>query len=173
MKINEWMYQGVIGVLIIIILLLTWWIVSHPGLGVFPTLGTSMSTTTNNVTAATTIKGSSSAAQSMSPTTESKGDSVSIANQPAGKSVAVAALTLSQPSWIAIRDSNGRILGAAWFNTGKHANVSVPLIRSTTAGQKYQVQLYADNGDRKFDTHADILITGAGGAVAGTTFTAQ
>ncbi len=91
----------------------------------------------------------------------------------AGKQVAAASLTLSQPSWIAIRDSNGRILGAAWFPKGSHSKVTVPLLRATTAGQKYQVQLYADNGDRMFDTHADILITGAGGAVAGTTFTAQ
>ncbi len=173
MKINEWMYQSVIGVLVVIILLLAWWIVSHPGLGVFPASGTSMSTTTSNVTSPSTVKGSSSMSQSTSPTTEARGESVSIANQQASKEVAVSALTLSQPSWVTIRDSNGRILGAAWVSTGTHSKVSVPLLRATMAGQKYQVQLYADNGDRKFDTHADILITGAGGAVAGTTFTAQ
>ena len=174
MKINEWMYQSVIGVLVIIILLLTWWIASRPGFGVYPAVSGKTATTTNNVTGpSTVVKSSASTSQPSSATTVSKGDSVSISNQSASKAVMVSELNVPQQSWVAIRDSNGRILGAAWFAAGKHTKVTVPLLRSTTAGQKYQVLLYADNGDRIFDLHKDILITNSGGAVAGTTFTAE
>lgn len=101
------------------------------------------------------------------------GEAVSVANQASGTEVAVSSVTLSQPGWVAVRDSGGRTLGAAWFDAGTHADVSVPLLRGTESGQNYQVLMYADDGDHQFDFHTDILITNADGSVAGTTFSAE
>jgi hypothetical protein len=100
----------------------------------------------------------------------SSGETVTVQDQAAGPSVSVASVTLNQMGWVAIRDADGRVLGAARFDAGTYANVSVPLLRATVAKSSYQVLLYIDDGDRQFDLHKDILITGADGGVAGTTF---
>lgn len=169
MKINERMYQGVIGVLVIIILFLVWWTSAHPGSGV--TGGTA--TDTEKTATSNSLGGSISATQTTSPTTEASGEFVSIADQPAGTEVSVSQLNLSQPGWVAVRDSGGRTLGAAWFDAGTQTHVSVPLLRGTESGQSYQALLYADDGDHQFDLHTDALITNSDGSVAGTTFSAQ
>jgi len=98
------------------------------------------------------------------------GEEVSVADQVAGESVLIASVTLNQMGWVAVRDEDGRVLGAARLDAGSWENVTVPLLRGTTAQKSYQVLLYVDDGDRAFDLHKDILITDAGGGVAGTTF---
>jgi hypothetical protein len=173
MKLSERTYQVTVGVLILIILFLGYLLykgnaAARMGVQASTTSETSdMGTTANsqldNTSGATA--GSSSTAVSSSGS-----ESVMVADQPAGTSVAVSSVTLSQPGWVAVRDTSGRTLGAAWFDAGTHTGVVVPLLRATTVGQSYQALLYADNGDHQFDLHSDALITNADGSVAGTTF---
>ena len=176
MKLSERTYQAIIAVLVLIILILGWQVFSG-GTVKLP----STATTTSESTGGSSMSGSNESG-SMSGSSSSSGrvpvvaggeESVSIANQAAGMEVAVASVTLSQPGWIAVRDSNGRTLGAAWFDTGTHTAVSVPLLRETTSGGSYQALLYVDNGDHQFDLSADTLITNSDGSVPGTTFSAQ
>jgi cytoskeletal protein RodZ len=101
------------------------------------------------------------------------GESVSVADQPAGMSVSVGSVTLNQSTWIAIRDSEGRTLGAALFPAGSQTDVSVPLLRATTAGESYQALLYVDDGDKQFDLHKDAIVTGESGNVVGSAFSAN
>lgn len=106
------------------------------------------------------------------PSTPPSGEMVDVPNQPAGASVTIRSVTLIKMGWVAVRDNEGRILGAARFDEGTHAGV-VELLRNTVAGSSYQVLLYVDDGNKKFDLHADILVSEADGGVAGTTFLAQ
>lgn len=98
-------------------------------------------------------------------------ESVHVADQPAGTEVKVSSLSLSETGWVGVRDGDGRVLGASRFDAGKFENVTVSLLRATVAGDSYQVLLYVDDGDREFDLHKDILISGPSG-VAGTNFKA-
>ncbi len=98
---------------------------------------------------------------------------VEIVDQSAGMSVKVKSATLVQIGWIAVRDTDGRTLGAGRFEPGSHANVEVPLLRATEKGERYQVLIYVDDGDKAFDLHQDILVTGGDGTVAGDVFSAQ
>lgn len=99
------------------------------------------------------------------------GSAVTVKDQPAGDTVTVESATLPQLGWIAVRDSDGRTLGAGRFDAGTVTNVQVPLLRATEPGQRYQVLLYVDDGDKAFDLHTDTLVTNADGSVAGATFT--
>ena len=99
-------------------------------------------------------------------------ESVRVEDQSAGMEVKVLSLSLREMGWVGIRDSDGRVLGAGRFDAGSFENVAVPLLRATAAGESYQVLLYADDGDREFDLHKDILISGPNGGVAGTNFKA-
>jgi hypothetical protein len=96
---------------------------------------------------------------------------VEVADQPAGSIVAIHSVTLVKMGWVAVRDNEGRILGAARFDEGTHTGI-VELLRNTVAGNSYQVLLYVDDGDRAFDLHKDILVSESDGRVAGTTFVA-
>ena len=98
---------------------------------------------------------------------------MTVADQPAGSVVKIASLTLSQLGWVAIRDSKGWVLGAGRFEAGTSSNVEVVLLRNTVAGEKYQVLLYSDDGDKQYDLHKDSLVMNADASVAGATFTAQ
>jgi len=95
-----------------------------------------------------------------------------VRDQPAGSFVVVASATLPQDGWIAVRDGNGRTLGAGWFAAGRHTAVQVPLLRNTQSGQTYQALVYSDNGDRVFDLHADTLVMNSDGSIAGASFAA-
>lgn len=170
---NERTYQAIIGVLAVLVVFLGWWIISHPSAGeaeMNDDTQMSDSSSSSGIMDDNMSSGSSSPA----PTMTGSGEAVSVASQAAGVNVTVSSLTLAQPGWVAVRDSSGRTLGAAWFDAGTHTGVSVPLLRSTEAGQSYQVLLYADSGnDHQFDLHSDVLITNSDGSVAGTTFSVQ
>ncbi|MEN9413564.1 MAG: hypothetical protein RLZZ342_651 [Candidatus Parcubacteria bacterium] len=97
------------------------------------------------------------------------GETVSVEDQAPGTSVAISQVTLKRPSWVAIKDTNDWVLGAAWFN-GSGENLSVPLLRATTMGDVYQAVIYMDNGDKKFDRHVDTLLVSAEGAPVSATF---
>ena len=80
---------------------------------------------------------------------------VSVSNQPAGSIVIVDSVTVPPPGvWVAIREVNdgtlGNVLGAARVG-GPRLNISVPLLRATTPGDTYAVELYRDSGDSMFD----------------------
>ncbi|OGG58009.1 hypothetical protein A2853_00745 [Candidatus Kaiserbacteria bacterium RIFCSPHIGHO2_01_FULL_55_17] len=107
------------------------------------------------------------------PIIAASNESIDVADQPAGMGVKVRSATLVQVGWIAVRDANGRTLGAGRFEPGTHADVEVSLLRATEAGQSYQALIYVDDGDKAFDLHKDILVTGPDGSVAGDVFSAQ
>lgn len=101
---------------------------------------------------------------------------VSASDQSAGNSVSISKVTFDAAGWVVVReDANGgmgNILGAAWFPSGVHENVSVDLLRGTEANKNYFVTLYADNGDKKFDKTIDTSIQ-AGGKDVVAVFTAK
>jgi hypothetical protein len=165
---NEKTYQIIIGILVIIILGGGWITMVKKDSSADDTSETA--TTTEQSTGTNEM---SNVPSSTGSTMVQTGESVSVADQAAGSSIVVATLSLEQASWVAVRDANGHILGAGWFPAGDHQAVSVPLLRSTVAGDHYQAMLYADDGDKKFDFHVDSMITNSDGSVAGTTFIAQ
>lgn len=107
------------------------------------------------------------------PTIAGSRESVDVTDQSAGMGVKVKSATLAQTGWIAVRDVDGRTLGAGRFEAGTYAEAEIPLLRVTTAGGRYQVLIYVDDGDKAFDLHKDILVTGGDGTVAGDVFSAQ
>lgn len=145
------------GIVILIVLVAGWWFTSRP-------------TSEGSVGTTTTGSGSTTSAGGLNPSMVETGEAVTVRDQAAGESVAVASVTLTQNGWVAVRDSDGRVLGAARFDAGTWSDVSVPLLRATVTSSPYQVLLYVDDGDRQFDLYKDILITDASGGVAGTTF---
>jgi hypothetical protein len=102
--------------------------------------------------------------------TESDGEIISVADQPAGMKVLIGGMELTRASWVAVRDET-RILGAAWFPSSATAG-EVTLQRSTVAGNTYSVVVYVDDGDKAFDFRVDKLISVEGKPV-GTSFTAN
>lgn len=102
-----------------------------------------------------------------------EGNSVSVADQPAGMNVTVESLMLSQAGWVAVRDASGVTLGAALFPAGSHTGVSVPLLEPTEAGQTYQVLIYFDDGTKTFNLKTETIVLNMDGTVAGATFAAQ
>ena len=148
--------QAIIGAVVVVLVLLAGWLLFARPAG--------------NESASATTNGSTSTAGDLNPSMVSTGEAVTVRDQAAGSSVAVASVTLNQMGWVAVRDENGRVLGAARFDAGTWSNVSVPLLRATTANSSYQVLLYVDDGDKQYDLHKDVLIMGTNGGVAGTTF---
>lgn len=126
--------------------------------------------TTTAMTSETHLLGTNAAA---AKTTVAEGNSLAVSGQPAGMSVTLTSVTLSQEAWIAIRDSSGKTLGAALFPAGTHSDVSVSLLRATTAGQSYQALIYFDDGTKTFDLKTESVVLNEDGSVAGTTFSAQ
>jgi|SRR3989344_77819 len=107
------------------------------------------------------------------PTIAGSRESIDVVDQGAGMSVKVKAAAFVQMGWIAVRDVDGRTLGAGRFEPGVHVDVEVPLLRATVPGERYQVLIYVDDGDKQFDLHQDILVMRGDGSVAGDVFSAQ
>ncbi len=107
-----------------------------------------------------------------SPTTSSSGETVSVADQSAGSSV-MADVSVSKPTWVAVRDNRPWYLGWKLVKIGD-GKVTIPLQRNTVAGQNYEVVFFVDNGDGTFAIHGgDTLVTTASGAPVSSTFKAQ
>lgn len=175
---TQWILIGV-GALVVIIG--GWWIWSRNPQAPAPentgtTTGTSTGTATGTATGSTngTATGSTSGGTSStaSMTTASSGESLSVNDQPAGGSVIIASATLVKPSWIAIKDANGWVLGASRFDGTAVANGTVSLLRATEKGKIYYAIIYVDDGDKKFDIKLDAIVT-AGGTAVNRSFLAQ
>jgi len=155
-----------IGVVIVVFVAGGWWLLTRDFTS--PTGETSGDTAKDEGN-----RGASAEDISAPSTTTSDGESVSVANQPAGSMVAVSSVTFTETGWIAVRDSGGWTLGAGRFDAGTYENVAVKLLRATEAGERYQILLYHDDGDQQFDLKKESLVTHSDGTVAGVMFTAQ
>jgi hypothetical protein len=107
------------------------------------------------------------------PTSSASGETITVLDQPAGANVIVAEVNLTKPSWVAVRDTRGWYPGAAWFS-GSQKSVVIPLMRNTEAGQSYEVVIFIDNGDKKFELRGgDTLLTTNSGTPVSATFKAK
>ena len=161
---NTWWIIGGIGGAVLLLLVLWLLTSSQPSKSVETNTDTNSQFPAYNNADATE---SASAEQ-----TVASGETISVNDQTAGMSVVVGAVTLTKPSWVAIRDTKGWVLGAAWLSASATA-VSVPLLRATKTGETYQAVIYVDNGDKMFDLHADSLVTASENAPVSATFNAK
>ena len=177
------MYQGIIGVLVLIILIGGAIMIGARKSSPATTMGEEATTSasgemtesyaTSSGEATAKDTSSKSDATSTPSTVASGSDSVSVVDQSAGKAVAVADVSLAKDGWVAIED-NGWVLGAAWFPAGDHKNVTVSLLRATKAGSTYKAVLYYETtGDHNFDLHKDTLVTKADGSALSVAFLAK
>ena len=175
------MYQGIIGVLVLIILVGGAVMIGSRGSSPSTTMGVESASSSNTditVNAAGDVMQNDAtatqvaAANAQQATVSSGSDSVSVLDQPAGKTVIVKSVSLSKLGWVAVRQ-NGWILGAERVAAGTHGTVAVSLLRATKAGSSYEVVLYYDNGDKVFELHKDTLVTKADGSALSAAFLAK
>jgi hypothetical protein len=161
---NERGTQWVIGaaVVLVVVLIGGWFVTAKVRSSYEPggTVMADMQTSTSTIATA-------------SSTPTSAGDSIMVVTQSASASVKVLSVTLAQKSWLAIRNSEGTILGAALVQAGSHSYVMVPLLRSTISGETYTAVLYTANDSKTFDLKSLTLIKNADGTDFVTTFKAQ
>ena len=155
-----------IGIAVVVLVAGGWWLLTRD-LAVDGTSGDAVEETN---TEAIDIS-----AETITPpsTTTSDGEAISVASQSAGASVTISSVTLTEMGWVAVRDDRGWTLGAARLDARTHENIAVELLRATESGQRYQVLLYHDDGDREFDLKKESLITHSDGTVAGVMFKVQ
>jgi hypothetical protein len=96
--------------------------------------------------------------------------------QPAGRTVAVSQIQVSNNVWIVVYESRngerGNALGARLFMPGQTSG-TVHLLRGTSAGQTYFVGHHRDDGDRFFSLQKDAPVLGSGGEPLYVQFVAQ
>lgn len=96
--------------------------------------------------------------------------------QTAGNVVIVHNVSANRVTWVAVRENNdgalGNILGARRIEAGNNQNVTVELLRPTTAENEYFVVLFEDNGDMMFDHRTDFQVVKEGEVLAAS-FSAQ
>ena len=161
-----------IGVALVVLVAITY--VIHRKDAVTPVIAANdtATTTDSSVTNASGSTPIASAATVAGVTTAAAGEAVSVADQAAGDSVAISSMTLTKKSWVAVKDADGRILGAGFFQATATSG-TVPLLRATKAGERYEVVIYVDDGDHTFDFHKDMLVTSADGSPVGAAFSAK
>ena len=141
----------IIGTVAVVLILGGWWLfmgkADDSQGAVATTTGTGTPTTGTTVTPTVPVT-----------TTTASGETVSVQNQAAGASVAISGMNLTRESWVAVRDAKS-ILGAGRFAAGATSG-TVKLLRSTVKGETYQVVVYVDDGDKKFDFKVDALVSG-------------
>jgi len=157
-----------VGVALVVVVAATFALHSKETLS--PVLGDA--STTTDETATTTHPIITGSGPTLAVTTEVRGEMLSVLNQSAGASVTIDSMTLSRKSWIAVKDTSGRILGAGLFAAGTPSG-DVSLLRNTLPGQRYEVLIYVDDGDKQFDLHKDMLVTAPDGSPISTAFNAQ
>lgn len=165
-NVTQWV---IIGAAVIVLVVGGAWLAMRGG-ATEPALDTTANTSSTTVSTTPAVVESTNNVPKGTVTATSDGESVSVANQPAGTSVALSSMSLTHATWVAVRDDMS-ILGAAWFPSSATAG-TVELQRGTQSGKSYRVVMYVDDGDKKFDMHADQLITAGSGPV-GSSFDAQ
>lgn len=170
-KRNQTVIIGVVAALIVGLLGGYGWGRQSAGVGNMGMSTEQSATTTAATSASVQLLGSNE--KGAASTVVAEGNSVIIANQAAGIKVSIDSVTLSQPGWVAIRNSSGVTLGAALFPAGAHTYVSVPLLEPTEAGETYQALIYFDDGTKTFNLKTETIVLNSDGSVAGTTFIAQ
>ena len=174
---NDTSNRIIAGIALALIFIGGWWLIARNSMDTKG--GDSTSTTTENAAPTGNVGSKVTPGSLLGPTTDDapiiagSDESLDVADQPAGMSVMVKSTKLVQTGWVAVRDSSGRTLGAGRFEAGVHMNIEVPLLRATTAGERYQALIYVDDGDKAFDLKKDILVTNDDGSVAGVLFSAQ
>lgn len=168
MDLNNTGNRALAGAIILVLIGGAWWIGRNSQV-LSPASGATETGEGKPVTSDRVSGGAKETGGMQTPSTLPSGETVNVADQSAGSTVVVRSVTLVKMGWVAVRDNEGRILGAARFDEGTHSGV-VELLRNTAAGSSYQVLLYVDDGDRAFDLHKDILVSESDGTVAGTTF---
>jgi len=102
---------------------------------------------------------------------------IEVFDQPAGKAVRIAHVTLPNMGWVAIHelDDAGAMrnaLGAILRDAGSHENVIVDLLRGTEPEGRYAAVIYIDDGDKKFSARKDNRLTTADSQLVRDEFTA-
>lgn len=160
-----------IGIGALIILAGGWWVMTRNNAAT-PALVEDASTASGSVEEGSgaeadtgTGAASSSGPSGTQAQTPASGEVVVVEDQAAGSSVVVASASLTKPSWIAIKDAAGWILGARRFDMTSVPESSIPLLRATEAGKIYYAVIYVDDGDKAFDFKKDTVVVQAGTAV--------
>lgn len=162
---TNWM---IIGIVVVLLISGGWWLMNRET-AMTPEIENESSEEVSTDNSSPTVPVTPSAGGSIT----SNEEAVSVPDQASGEQVTVSSVKFSAPGWVAVRDDRGWTLGASRFEAGIHTNVTVKLLRGTTAGERYQVLLYIDDGDGAFDLEKEILVTRNDGSVAGAIFTAQ
>ncbi len=162
-NVTQWV---IIGAAVLVLVLGGAWLAMRGG-SAEPAVQTNTKATT---TPATTTVDATTNVPKGTVTATSDGETVAVSNQAAGKTVALTNMSLTRASWVAVRDDQS-IMGAAWFPSSATSG-EVKLQRATVKGKTYNVVIYVDDGDKKFDFKKDQLITAEGGPV-GISFDAQ
>ena len=157
-----------VGVALVVVVAATFALHSKETLS--PVLGDTSTTTNQNSTSTRPVV--TGTGLSLAVTTEARGEEISVLDQSAGASVTINSMTLTRKSWIAVKDVSGRILGAGLFAAGTTKG-DVSLLRNTLTGQRYEILIYVDDGDKQFDLHKDMLVTAMDGSPVSTAFNAQ
>ncbi len=133
----------VIGVGALIIILLVGWMIS------------------TRMRVSSTVVGESktnSSDQTPAAANTQTGGALVVEDQAAGESVVITSMDMISTGWIAVREvGTGRVLGAGWFPAGATSG-TVPLLRASVPGGKYEAIVYVDDGDKIFDMKVDDLI---------------
>ena len=174
MDLNDTTNRVIGAIVLLLVFIGGWWLIARNTVSTgAPIVSTDTNSTAGNTTNATNTGDVTPVPAPTAPTVEASGESVEVADQPAGMTVTVASAKLAEMGWVAVRDNGGRTLGAARLEAGVHAGVVVELLRGTLSGERYQVLVYVDDGDRAFDLPKDSLVMNAGAGVVGATFTAN
>lgn len=163
---STWLYVAIVAG---VILLGSGWLIARHNSSITKN-ATSTEETAMDVLPAVSESGlmTGTGSQAMAAETTSNGETLTILDQPASKTVLASSMKITATSWVAVRDvKTQHILGARRFEPGTTSGF-VELLKSTVAEQQYEGVIYVDDGDKTFDFHKDSLVSGVV-----STFTAQ
>lgn len=103
--------------------------------------------------------------------------SISVHNQPAGKSVFVNLVVLKKNGWVTVYTEKNGFLGSAigirYEKAGKQNSILIPLLYPTIRDHTYWIVLYTDNGDYQLNITSDKIVRNRIGSPVIQSFTAQ
>ena len=174
MDTKNWQWFGGGFVVGVVIIGLVWTVIgqrSSGGVSMQNSAGLTVATSTAPTTTETANSSPTTGDTESTPITAT-GETLTASDQYAGMTVKVADVTITKPTWVAIKDTNSRVLGARRVDVSTDGT-TVSLLRATVAGEVYQAIMYIDDGDKAFDLHKDMLVVGSENAPVSSTFRAQ